>query len=334
MPEKINAYSSPAVKILNLYGLLLFSGKQYSLTQLAQLLRCSKQTVLRMMEQIELSHQAKIESWMEGGRKWFKAKTPKKTPQVCLDAQDIQHLLLCRDFVWHLLPQTLREEIGWTIAKATVLLPDMGERSAALARVGVAHAKGVIDYAKHEGLLDTLLKAITDRRVCRVDYHAPWRTEPRSYHVAPLALIAHHATLYVKCCLVTDAGKPEVIYDNMLLAVQRVLQVERTERTFAVPDQALEVPPQTFGLMKDEPFRVAVRFSADAAAYVQERTWSEDQAISPTPEGGIILEFTATSWPEVVSWVLGFGPEATVLAPEELRKEIKEAVEEVLENYN
>ena len=85
--------------------------------------------------------------------------------------------------------------------------------------------------------------------------------------------------------------------------------------------------------MKDDPFRVRVSFSADAAAYVQERTWSEDQTISPTPEGGIILEFTATSWPEVISWVLSFGPEASLLAPEDLREEIKEAVEKMLKSY-
>ena len=333
MPEKIHPYASPATKTLSLYGLLLFSGKKYSLSQLAELLRCSKQTVLRMIEHIEMSHAATVESWIEGGRKWFKVKTPAVKPQVCLDAGDIQHLLLCRDFVWHLLPQALRDELTRTIAKTTVLLPDMEDRSGALTSLGHGYSKGVINYTKHQDLLATLLEAIADRRVCRVDYQAPWRDEPRSYHVAPLALIAHHATLYARCCLVTEKGEPEVIYDNMLLAVQRILRAEKTDRIFAFPERPLAETPQTFGLMKDDPFRVRVSFSADAAAYVQERTWSEDQTISPTPEGGIILEFTATSWPEVISWVLSFGPEASLLAPEDLREEIKEAVEKMLKSY-
>lgn len=333
MPEKIHPYASPATKTLSLFGLLLFSGKKYSVPQLADLLRCSKQTVLRMIEHIEMSHAATVESWIEGGRKWYKVKTPAVKPQVCLDIGDIQHLLLCRDFVWHLLPQTLRDEISRTIAKTTVLLPDMEERSGALTRLGQAHAKGVINYTEHENLVATILKAIANHQVCRVDYKAPWRAGPRAYHIAPIALIAHHATLYVRCWLVTDTGEPEVIYDNMLLAVHRILKAEITERTFAISEDLLASMAQTFGLMKDEPFRVRVSFSADAAAYVQEHAWSEDQTISPSAGGGIILEFTATSQPEVISWVLSFGPEALVLAPEDLREEIKKAVEKMQKIY-
>jgi predicted DNA-binding transcriptional regulator YafY len=36
---------------------------------------------------------------------------------------------------------------------------------------------------------------------------------------------------------------------------------------------------------------------------------------------------------EVVSWVFSFGLEATLLAPEDLREEIKEAVEKMLKSY-
>ncbi len=333
MPEKIQPYASPATKTLSLYGLLLFSGKKYSLSQLARLLRCSKQTVLRMIEHIEISQAATIESWIEGRRKWFKAKTPAKRPQVCLEAGDIQHLLLCRDFVWHLLPEALREEISQTIAKTSVLLPDMEDRSGALTELGQAQAKGLIDYTEHQDVVATLLSAIASHQVCRVTYQAPWRDKPRSYHIAPIAMIAHHATLYIRCWLVTDKGKPEVIYDNMLLAVHRILEAEATERTFNIFEDSLAAMDQTFGLMKDEPFRVRVNFSAEAAAYVKERKWSEDQIIFSVPGGGIILEFTATSWPEVISWVLSFGPEATVLVPEDLREEIRGAIKKMLENY-
>src|SRR5208337_3094567 len=152
-----------------------------------------------------------------------------------------------RDFVWHLLPQSLREAISRTIAKTTVLLPDLANRSEALTRLGQAHAKGVINYSEHQDLVTTLLDAIAERRVCQVDYQAPWRSEPRSYHIAPLALTAHHAALYVRCWLVTDTGEPEVIYDNMILAVQRIIKAEKTERSFAIPEEPLEAAPQTFG---------------------------------------------------------------------------------------
>ena len=52
MPKKLDPYASSAQKVLGLYSLLLFTGRSYSLGQLAGLFSCSKQTVLRMMEQI------------------------------------------------------------------------------------------------------------------------------------------------------------------------------------------------------------------------------------------------------------------------------------------
>lgn len=334
MPEKINPYSSPATKVLSLYGLLLFSGKKYSLTQLAQLLRCSKQTVLRMMEQIELSHQAKIESRIEGGRKWFKIKTPLTKPLLSLDVKAIQHLMLCRDFVCHILPQSLREEISRTIAHTTVLLPDQEERSRAMAKLGEAYVKGSINYNEHQEYISLLLNAIGERRVCRVSYLASGRLEPKEYCIAPLTVIAHHGALYISCWLVTDTEEPEVIYDDMLLAVQRLLQVEQTERKFTIKeDCSIKESCRTFGLMKGEPLRIKIGFSPEVAVYVRERKWSDDQTIITLPDGGLMLEFTATSRPEVMSWVLSFGPEATVLSPEDLKDEIKKLANEMVKNY-
>ncbi|MBW1953016.1 MAG: WYL domain-containing protein [Deltaproteobacteria bacterium] len=301
MPEKLSPYASPAEKILSLYGLLLFSGKQHSLAELARRLRCSKQTVLRLVDQIERSHQAKVESWMEGGRRWFRIKTPPVRPQVCLDAESIRLLLLCRDFVCHLLPQALREEISRAIAHTTVLLPDLEERARALTQVGAGYSRGRIDYTEHQHLLDVLLEALADRRVCRVSYQSPKRTEPWEYCIAPLTLIAHHGTLYLRCWLVADSGEPEVIHDGMLLAVQRLREVELTERTFAVREEPVNEEAHIFGLMREEPFRVQVRFHPEAAAYVRERRWSADQNLTPLPDGGLLLEFTAASQPEVVS---------------------------------
>lgn len=53
--------------------------------------------------------------------------------------------------------------------------------------------------------------------------------------------------------------------------------------------------------MKEEPFRVKASFEPLAACYVSERVWSQDQVLEPRDDGGVILTFTATSKPEVIS---------------------------------
>ncbi len=131
----------------------------------------------------------------------------------------------------------------------------------------------------------------------------------------------------------TDAGEPEVIHDGMLLAIQRLREVELTERTFTVREEFSREEPHIFGLMREEPFRVKVSFCPEAAAYVRERRWSADQTLTLLPDGGLLLEFTAASRPEVVSWVLSFGAAATLLEPQELKEEVKATVRKMAKNY-
>ena len=86
--------------------------------------------------------------------------------------------------------------------------------------------------------------------------------------------------------------------------------------------------------MDGKPFRVKVTFRSATAAYVTERTWSDDQKLKSLPDGGLLLEFTATSRPEVLSWVLSFRAEAQLLEPADLREEMTSIVENLAEIYN
>ncbi|MCL1822351.1 MAG: WYL domain-containing protein, partial [Prolixibacteraceae bacterium] len=69
------------------------------------------------------------------------------------------------------------------------------------------------------------------------------------------------------------------------------------------------------------------------AAYVEERTWSADQNFERQPDGSLILTFQARSHLEVLSWVLGFGAQAEVLAPDWLRVEMLAAVKNLAGVY-
>lgn len=332
MPTKKDPYASPAQKLLGLYGLLLFTGRAYSLPRLATLFRCSKQTVLRMMEQIELTHRIRIETWSEGHRKWYQVKTPAQKPNVTLDVEAIQHLILCRDIVWHLLPKALRDEVTQTIAHATVLLPEFDDRSSALMQFAQAQPKGLIDYSRSQAILDTLFHAMRERRICEVAYQSHTASAPKVFAVAPMRFIAFRDGLYLKGRLEKALPDPKGYYDP-LLAVHRLAGVTETKRTFKPLVDSEEAPTSTFGLMPGTKFKVKVEVGPSAAAYVRERVWSADQAIEYHTDGGLTLLFTATSKPEVISWVLSFGGEMELLEPAELRKEIRFRLEKMIEKH-
>ena len=66
MAEKIDINRSYGEKLISLFVRLLFSGESYSLTELSQMLGCSKQTVLRLLDDIYKAYNVKIEERMEG----------------------------------------------------------------------------------------------------------------------------------------------------------------------------------------------------------------------------------------------------------------------------
>jgi predicted DNA-binding transcriptional regulator YafY len=332
MPPKHDQYATPAQKILGLFGLFVFTGGKYSLPRLAKMLNCSKQTVLRMIEQIERSHEVQMDSWLESGLRWFRVRTPPVRPKLSLTPERIQHLVLCRDMVWHLLPESLRGEIETTIAQSTVLLPDLDERSRALTSVTRARVKGAIDYTPFQETIDSLFQAIRGKRVCRILYQSPNRKEPKVHHFAPMKMLSYREALYVSGFEVTEKGTPEKI-KTITMCVHRMKEIEISKRKFDILDED-EGGEGYFGFMQEEPFRVKVKFSPEVAAYVRERKWSEDQIIKELKNRKVVLEFTAQSRAEVISWVLGFGSNAEVIKPREMKDEIRQEVARLYRTYN
>lgn len=333
MPKKQDMYASAGQKVVGLYSLLLFTGRAYSLGQLAKVFQCSKQTVLRMVEQIEMTHRLGLDSWLEGKEKWYRARTPKGRPNVALSIEEIQQLLLCRDIVWHWLPPQMRDDIERTVAKTAVLLPEYDGRNEALTSLAGARPKGVVDYSKSQAQVDAIMRALRERRVCEVAYHSPERDKPRVLAVAPYQILAYREGLYVRCRMEKALQEPDKFYDPTL-ALHRMKSVTLTDRKF----RAIAVKPQDtggngFGLSRGEPFRVVVDIVPKAAMYVRERVWSPDQVITTKKDGGLTLEFTANSRVEVLNWVLSFGGEAVLREPNDIRVELLKRLETIFAGH-
>lgn len=333
MPEKHDPWATPGQKVIGLYSLLLFTGRAYTLGQLAEMFQCSKQTVLRMVEQIGLSHGLAVETWVEGKERFYRARTPQKRANVTLSVEEIQHLLVCRDIVWHWLPEVLRGDIERAVTKAAVLLPKYDERGEALTSLAGARPKGVVDYSRSQEQVDAIMRALRERRVCEVAYHSPERNKPKILVVAPYQLLAYREGLYVRCRMEKALAEPEKFYDPTL-ALHRMTTVTLTERKFRrIPVKPEDASANGFGLSRGEPFRVVVDIVPKAAMYVRERIWSPDQVITDKKDGGLTLEFTANSRIEVLNWILSFGGEAVLREPQDVCKELLRRVEVIRRDH-
>ncbi|MDR2605140.1 MAG: WYL domain-containing protein [Desulfovibrio sp.] len=336
MPPK-QSEAKPAEKLLALYTLLLFNGgRQFSLKELARRPDCSKQAVLRLVDQLETAEYGKIVYAKLGREAFYSIERPRRLPQISLTAEGIYQLALCRNLILHLLPQYLRRQTEKTLRETAAFADE--EVSPDNIVTSRAYTKGSIDYSPFQAQLKIFMRALHHRQVCRVVYQKSLCAEPRGFCFAPKRLIAYHETFFLLGWEVTDKGLPRAKYDNPLsLYLHRCREVEIEQRRaehLPLPDSRQnEDDADLFGIMRGEPFIVRASFSAEAATYVHERRWSRNQTAQVHEDGSVTLEFEAQSEPEVISRLQGFGIRATVEEPAWLRKEIGAQAAELAEKY-
>lgn len=78
---------------------------------------------------------------------------------------------------------------------------------------------------------------------------------------------------------------------------------------------------------------VVIRFAAGAATQVQERFWHETQEIKELSGGRLEFTMQLDNLSEIQSWVLGWGADAVVIGPPELKAAIQSAAKAVSKLY-
>ncbi len=333
MPEKFDLYKSYGEKLIGLFVRLLFSGERHSLTELAQMLDCSKQTVLRLLDNIRKSYGVNIEETKEGNRSFYRIKKPVASlKSIPLSDVELQSLLMCKSFTQYLIGKKLYEEATQAIFKSKAVLAD-GKH------VGECHftafRPGTIDYTSKHQIIHTLIEAMEKQKVCKLTYQAIDSPNPKTFHIKPLKLFSYHDAVYLHAQKAKEPGKPyRTPKFDPLLAVHRMKSVEMTDIKFQPDKFDFEKTfNQHFGVIKDDVFEVEVAFTGWSAAYVAERIWSPDQKIIKKGKNKIILKFTASSEPELLSWLLSFGEEATLIKPDWLVKGIKSKITKLVDCY-
>lgn len=221
-----------------------------------------------------------------------------------------------------------------SLYQAAALLPDTERLPPG--GIGGRLSKGHIDYGPFAATLDCLTQAMQARQICTVSYRAALHRKEKTWQYAPLRLLAYRESLFIQGYMVTDNDPVERLFDDTaLLALHRITACRATGRSSAaLPD----IPaPSGEGLgimaMEEAPFEVSVRFAPEAATYAAERRWSRDQRCEMHDDGSVTLHIRAHNEAECLSWVLGFGDRAQVLAPDWLRREVRKTASAMARLY-
>jgi predicted DNA-binding transcriptional regulator YafY len=184
------------------------------------------------------------------------------------------------------------------------------ERGGGLEPVGADLGPGASD-------LGDLFAAVTGRRRIRFDY----RGSPRS--VEPYGIAHRRGHWYL-----AGAAAGE----------ERVFRVDRMEHLEVAEEAGTFKKPRTFDIRKvmdvqpwesgpGDRTEAAVRFEADVA------WWAARTLGLPEPKEGTALtaEFPVVNRDAFIGWVLSFGDGAEIIAPEEMRQEVRDRVEAAIQ---
>lgn len=309
MATKKDQDASSGQKLLKLYRILFSENKQHYQSDLAKALNCSAQTIIRLTNEIEQSSPECFQTGTEKNRRWYRLQANHKNT-LGLNYQELQYLSLCRELSKSLIPQEIVQRIDQTLLQLSMLLLELDSGKFSPTSKSIAFfSKGKIDYSQQVNIIEDLLNCVESKFFCHVHYVANESKQGKNYYFVPQKLIAMNNALYVYGAISNNAAT-ELIH-TICLAIHRIKKLDLIKQPISI--SIPEPNENTFGLPWHEPRTFTIQFTKEAAGYVKERIWADEQKIEELENGEIILTIITCSEPELMAWVRSFGERASIV---------------------
>jgi predicted DNA-binding transcriptional regulator YafY len=309
---------APAARLHQLRA-MLDGGEGLSIYDVAARFGVNPRTALRYVQALLRAGEPLFEE-LEGKRKVWRLMPTARRQSITLTTAQMVALFLSRRVFDFLAGTGFQEDLDDVFAKL----------EATLRRKDVAAVRNLdrkvfdVNEARHlyEGRIEDvndIMTALLREERLRVT-HEGVSGGRKTFVLEPYTLLVYKKGLYL-------AGRSDGHGGEI-----RTFALDGFRAVTWLRGQKFEVPPDfrpeqitggAFGLIRaPQATRVRVRFDAKVARYVQRRMWHPTQRFRKRASGGVEMTMDVRGTVEVVSWVLGFGPTAEVLAPSELRAQV------------
>jgi predicted DNA-binding transcriptional regulator YafY len=302
--------------------------RKTSAEELAEEYHVSQRTIRRDLD--KLSRAFPVVDHMEGRRKyWSLVDGFKNVPPIIFFPTELYALQEGTRFLKTLGDPFLRPTLESISHKIRSTFDrEKLETFENLKRVFTVSLSGTKDYSKKKGFLSQLFEAAAEQRQVEIGYQGLKDKRPRLRKVDPYKLWYRDGTVYL-------IGLCHMRKEIRVFAADRVSVVNFTDHYFLTPKEFdfEEYVEGAFSVMIEDPVHVKVRFAPEISRYIEERDWHPSQKIKKQRDGSIVLNLTVGGTLEIKRWILSFGPQATVLEPEELVHEIQADLDEMGKKY-
>lgn len=178
-------------------------------------------------------------------------------------------------------------------------------------------------------LLTTLHKAISENRSIAIIYHTMSRNRITQRQIDPYGVQYFDGSFYVIAnCQLKNTVR--------IFALDRIKTYRLTNERFKRPENfsTRQHMNNSFGIFQGSPTPVRIRFSPQVAGYIKEKKWHESQVLTENPDGSLDFEVVVAGTQEIRFWLLSWGANAEILAPDSLRQDIKNEIDAMQVHYS
>ncbi|MDC0262077.1 transcriptional regulator [Planctomycetaceae bacterium] len=310
---------------------LLQSGRQFNTRELSEILGVSRRTIFR---DINLLQDCGVQIQFSEERQGYSLPGSIYVQPLDFALNEVLFLLiLCGDIpensshypfpeaaqsaylkILSSLPQSMRESVGELTEQVQFRLDSHTPQEP-----GREH-------------YENCLRSLRDHKQLRIRYYSLTDWEEIGLVISPYRLVFLRRSWYV-------IARSSVHREVRTFKVSRIRHSELLDQSYDIPrnfnlDRYLG---NAWHLIRDadgKSWTVKIRFQKQVAQNVAEVSWHKTQKLDWQEDGSLLFEVVVDSLKEIVWWVLGYGAQAEVLEPIELRDEVISHVQEMLGVYD
>lgn len=277
-------------------------------------------TVRRDLEALQAAGLDVIPEQLMRGEIWKLGPRARNAAHVQASATELIALSLSRDLLYPLAgtPFWLGIESFWN--KLREEMPEsVWKHYEAYRQVLYVRGMPAKSYARQQGILATLHRAILERRLVQIEYQ-PTGKEVQRRTIEPYAVVFYQSSLYIIAAAhELPAGDDRIRH----LKLDRFVKATAQDAFFQKPagfnlEEHLGQGMGIFSGGKPQDYRI--RITARGARWVVEDPWHPEQRIDRQGDGSILLSVKAHHDLEIIPRVLALGSEAEVIGPASCRR--------------
>lgn len=248
-------------------------------------------------------------------------------PRAWFTSTEIYALLMIDTLANHIAPGLLTEHLQPLITRITLALSASDDNPQDIrSRVSLLASSARRKDTPH---FEQVAQATVRRNRLEILYFTKSRNERSTRIVSPQRLIHYKENWY------------QIAWCHKANAL-RVFALDSIEDARVLKDDAFEADKAAVEAMVGKDFGLfsggnrkwaKLRFSALQARWVEAEVWHPDQKVSHLDDGSLVLEVPYSDQRELLLDVLKFGAEVEVIAPLDLREEVRSRLRRALAQY-